>query len=94
MVILDPAEQYGANFLICLNGESKYVYTQLEEDKNMQLVDEYEAMPFEYKPPRPGPWKNLKSDKEIERLLVIDSRPKVCCKLFILDLYFPVTLKL
>ena len=58
----------------------------------MQLVDEYEAMPFEYKPPRPGPWKNLKSDKEIERLLVIDSRPKVCCKLFIVDLYFPVTL--
>ena len=81
MVILDPAEQYGANFLICLNGESKYVYTQLEEDKNMQLVDEYEAMPFEYIPPRPGPWKNLESDIEIERLLVIDSRPKVCGKL-------------
>ena len=50
----------------------------MEEDKNMQLVDEYEAITFEYVPPFPGHWQNWKSDIEIERLLVTDSRPKVC----------------
>ena len=80
-MILDPAEQYGANFLICLNGESKYVYLQIEEDKNMQLVDDYEAIPFTYVPPAPVKWDNFASDVEIERLLVTDARPKVCYSL-------------
>ena len=78
MLILDPAEQYGANFLICLNGESKYVYLQIEEDKNMQLVDDYEAIPYQYVPPVAGKWSNFKSDQEIQKLLVTDLRPKVC----------------
>ena len=78
LLILDPAEQYGANFLICLNGESKYVYVQIEEDKNMQLVDDYEAIPYAYVPPVAEKWANLESDLEIQKLLVTDTRPKVC----------------
>ena len=77
LLILDPAEQYGANFLICLNGESKYVYLQIEEDKNMQLVDDYEAIPYQYIPPVAKKWNNLESDLEIQKLLVTDTRPKV-----------------
>ena len=77
LMILDPAEQYGANFLVCLNGESKYVYVAMEEDKNMQLVDDYEAIPYKYLPPVAGKWNNLESDLEIQKLLVMDTRPKV-----------------
>ena len=77
-MILDPAEQYGANFLVCLNGESKYVYVAMEEDKNMQLIDDYEARPYAYVPPVAGQWANLESDLEIQKLLVTDTRPKVC----------------
>ena len=50
----------------------------MEEDKNMQLVDDYEAIPYAYVPPISGHWQNLESDVEIQRLLVTDSRPKVC----------------
>ena len=68
---------YGANFLLCLNGDSKYQYLQSEEDSNMQLVANYEAEDYEYMPPVPGDWANLASDLEIEQDWVIDSRPKV-----------------
>ena len=55
----------------------------MEEDKNMQLVDDYEAIPYKYVPPIAKKWNNLKSDVEIQKLLVTDSRPKVCDVLFI-----------
>ena len=88
LLILDPAEQYGANFLICLNGESKYVYLQMEEDKNMQLVDDYEAIPYKYVPPIAGKWNNLESDLEIQKLLVTDTRPKVCFNMIWITCYY------
>lgn len=50
----------------------------MEEDKNMQLVDDYEAIPYQYVPPVAGKWSNFKSDQEIQKLLVTDLRPKVC----------------
>ena len=50
----------------------------MEEDKNMQLVDDYEAIPYKYVPPVAGKWNNLESDLEIQKLLVTDTRPKVC----------------
>ena len=44
----------------------------------MQLVDDYEAIPYKYVPPVAGKWSNLESDLEIQKLLVTDTRPKVC----------------
>ena len=56
LIIIDPTKTYGANFLLCLNGESKYHYLQSEEDGNMQLVENYERDDYEYIPPVPGEW--------------------------------------
>ena len=77
LIIIDPTKTYGANFLLCLNGESKYHYLQSEEDGNMQLVENYEREDYEYIPPVPGEWRGMASDIEIERDWVTDSRPKV-----------------
>ena len=77
LIIIDPTKTYGANFLLCLNGESKYHYLQSEEDGNMQLVENYERDDYEYIPPVPGEWRGMASDIEIERDWVTDSRPKV-----------------
>ena len=75
LIIYDPAEQHGSEYLICLNGEAKYGYLQSEEDANLALVDSSTA--YEYRPPSPQLWGGLQSDKEIERDWVVDSRPKV-----------------
>ena len=77
LIIIDPTKTYGANFLLCLNGESKYHYLQSEEDGNMQLVENYERDDYEYIPPVPGEWRGMASDIEIERDWVTDTRPKV-----------------
>ena len=39
LIIYDPTELYGSEYLICLNGEAKYGYLQSEEDSNLALVD-------------------------------------------------------
>jgi hypothetical protein len=39
LIIYDPTETYGSEYLICLNGEAKYGYLQAEEDTNLALVD-------------------------------------------------------
>ena len=67
LIIIDSTKTYGANFLLCLNGESKYHYLQSEEDGNMQLVENYEQDDYEYIPPVPGEWRGGASDIEIER---------------------------
>ena len=77
MIIVDSCKTYGANFLLCLNGESKYQFLQSEEDGNMQLVENYEAEDYQYIPPVPGDWRGMQSDIEIEGDWVTDSRPKV-----------------
>ena len=75
LIIYDPTELHGSEYLICLNGEAKYGYLQSEEDANLALVDSTTA--YEYRPPSPKLWGGLQSDKEIERDWVVDSRPKV-----------------
>ena len=77
LIIIDPGRTYGANFLLCLNGESKYHFLQSEEEGNMQLVENYERDDYQYLPPVPGEWRGGQSDIEIERDWVTDSRPKV-----------------
>ena len=77
LIIIDPGRTYGANFLLCLNGESKYHFLQSEEEGNMQLVENYERDDYQYLPPAPGEWRGGQSDIEIERDWVTDSRPKV-----------------
>ena len=83
LIIIDSVKTYGANFLLCLNGESKYHYLQSEEDGNMQLVENYEADDYQYIAPVPGEWRGGQSDLEIERDYVTDSRPKVSYQMFI-----------
>ena len=78
LIVIDSAKTYGANFLLCLNGESKYQFLQSEEDGNMQLVENYEAEDYQYIAPVPGDWRGGMSDIEIERDWVTDARPKVC----------------
>ena len=39
LLIFDPTEEFGEEFLLCLSGEAKYGYLQNEEDANMALVD-------------------------------------------------------
>jgi hypothetical protein len=75
LIIYDPTETYGSEYLICLNGEAKYGYLQAEEDANLALVDSTTA--YVYRPPSPEVWLGLFSDQEIERDWVVDSRPKV-----------------
>ena len=77
LIIIDSCQTYGANFLLCLNGESKYQFLQSEEDGNMQLVENYEAEDYQYIPPVPGDWRGMQSDIEIEGDWVTDARPKV-----------------
>ena len=76
-MIFDPTRVYGEEYLICFNGESKYGYIQAAEDSNMKLVDDDGGTAYEYAPPVPGSWNNLKSDVEIERDWVKDARPKI-----------------
>ena len=38
LIIYDPTELHGSEYLICLNGEAKYGYLQTEEDANLALV--------------------------------------------------------
>jgi hypothetical protein len=47
LLIFDPDEQYGSQFLICLSGEAKYGYLQNDEDASMALVDA--DSPYTYK---------------------------------------------
>ena len=77
MLIFEPTRTYGEEFLICFNGESKYGYIQAVEDSNMKLVESDGSTTYEYVPPVPGSWTNLKSDQEIERDWVTDARPKI-----------------
>lgn len=75
LLIFDPDEQFGEEFLICLSGEAKYGYLQNEEDANMAMVDT--ETKYQYIPPTPVQWTSLKSDEVIERDWVTDSRPKI-----------------
>ena len=63
LLIYDPEEQFGEQFLICLSGEAKYGYLQNEEDANMAMVDT--ETQYEYIPPTPVAWQSLKSDQVI-----------------------------
>ena len=47
LLIFDPTETYGEEYLICLSGEAKYGYMQNEEEASMALVDA--DTPYEYK---------------------------------------------
>lgn len=78
LLIYDKRCLYGSQYLLCLNGDSKYSYLQAEEDANMKLVEDMCMEPFEYAPPTPRSWVNLKSDVEIEGDWIKDTRPKVC----------------
>lgn len=80
LLIYDATLTYGADYLLCLNGESKYGYLQGLEETNMRLVDD--DVPYEYIPPVPKAWASLKSDIEIEKDLVTDSRPKVSQRIY------------
>ena len=75
LLIFDPDEQFGEQFLICLSGEAKYGYLQNEEDAHMAMVDT--KTKYRYIPPTPIKWTSLKSDEVIERDWVTDSRPKI-----------------
>ena len=48
LLIFDPSEQFGEQYLICLSGEAKYGYLQNEEDACMALVDTDSAYEYRY----------------------------------------------
>jgi hypothetical protein len=98
LLIFDPTRQHGlgsgggpgaADFLLCLNQDSKFGYLTAEEDSSLRLIEKTDK--FTYRPPEPREWSGMGSEKDVEGTWVKDTRSRVSDKAKIITEYGPRT---